>query len=526
MVTHDDDPTHAASTIVPARAAVDLEAALGSVTGGGDGITAAALPARMAPLYRAGGAVAGPCRSSAPGRHGRFGMGLRRDRRGSRRAGGADEMTTGLRNALLAGLYATFALAPAAWADDHVPFHLRFAENQCPPWTDEALPRQEFLTDTPSSTADPPRGLRGDDRPFRLDDVGVFVVNGVRYAIPVGHMAGQIGDAVYEDAVRGGGHETTGLYGVSFWMPSGRYVERHFGSYLRFCEPGRPPPGPNEYVVSATVLPPISTEGAEWRAERLLWRERTKAALGAPISEVLAGRVPQHADRVVTDVPGAIVYDGLHWHPNVEERDQSTDPLKHDLFHVQRDDLFGILRCTKVTVAATHGARTRAPWEPCEIRHVGPINPSLPLPEMRYAIPRRNAGDWASVYWTILDNIQELREEKNEYGDFSDCGELIRLLENIDGIISVRRSQYRITNELRGLVSSLDKNRCDPKIFIAEIRKLVSFCPPPFLNGRDEVYLFIGPGHHVSFGWSEANGQVFDPTVVVKKSFSDRCIND
>lgn len=309
-----------------------------------------------------------------------------------------------LRRTVLVVLLA-LAVAPAAWAERALPASLRLAPNQCPPWTAEDRPRQEYLTDAVGA-GQPPYRLRGDP-PIRLDEVGVWVVNGVRHAIPVGHMPRQLNDEIYEEAVRGGGHETTGLYGLAFWMPSGRMVERQFGSYQRFCEPGRAPPGPEEYAIGATVLPPGSAEAAEWRAERLLWRERTEAALGASIADVLAGRVPEHADRVVPDIPGAVVYDGLFWSGRTSERAPNPDPLRRDMYILSKGDLFGTLYCPAVVVVARTD-RTRAKYTDCDVR-VGPADPDGRLPELSYTIPYRDAAQWADVYDVIITKIERWR---------------------------------------------------------------------------------------------------------------------
>lgn len=291
-----------------------------------------------------------------------------------------------------------------AWAERDLPAYLRFAGNQCPPWTAEDLRRQEYLTDAIGPGA-PPFRYRGDP-PIRLDEVGTFIVNGVSYAIPVGHLPGQLdGDEAYEAAVDGDGYRTTGFYGLAFWMPSGRIVERQFGSYHRFCEPGRPPPDPDTYAIGADVLTRGAPQALEIRADRLLWRERVNAALGAPLANVLAGLVPEHSDRLISGIPGAIVYDGLHWHPDVTTWPARPDPLMHFTIFAEVDGLFAVIRCSGPTVVARRGDRSQAAWELCEVQNVGPTDPNSQLPEMRYRIPRRDIGEWAVIYRRIVNMI-------------------------------------------------------------------------------------------------------------------------
>lgn len=90
----------------------------------------------------------------------------------------------------LAVLALLSTLGSIAHADGHVPFYLRFAENQCPPWMDEALPRQEYLTDA-RSAFDPPFRRRGDP-PFRLDDIAVFIVGARVMRSPSGICGGSM----------------------------------------------------------------------------------------------------------------------------------------------------------------------------------------------------------------------------------------------------------------------------------------------------------------------------------------------
>lgn len=124
----------------------------------------------------------------------------------------------------------------------------------------------------------------------------------------------------------------------------------------------------------------------------------------APIADVLAGRVPEHADRLVPDIPGAVVYDGLSWSGRTSERAPNPDSLRRDMYILSEGDLFVTLYCPAVVVVAPTD-RTRAKYTPCDVR-VGPADPDGRLPEMQYTIPRRDAARWAEVYNVVVGHVE------------------------------------------------------------------------------------------------------------------------
>lgn len=292
-------------------------------------------------------------------------------------------------------------LACSATADQHVPLYLQFSGRQCEPWTAETEPRREIMSDWTG------RPLFDEDNPYRFDDTVQLIVHGTRYDIPLGHQQGKGNRAFYEDAVRGDGVEMIGIFGLTFWMPSLRYPERTGCYYGRCCEPGRPIPPADHYLVSADIVPSGSDMASERRFERLRWLERTETALRARLDDVLAGLVSEHRDRLVADVTGAIIYDGLFWN-GLEERDPKKDWLKSNFLMLQSEKLFAYVRCTSVTAAASL-RRKAAPFERCEVRRIGPRDPDSPLPEMEYRLARRDLKDWEEVYWAAIELMESWR---------------------------------------------------------------------------------------------------------------------
>lgn len=286
-------------------------------------------------------------------------------------------------------------LAGPAVGDVALPHHLRLAPSQCPPWTAPDQPRQPYLTD--ARPGQPPFRTRGEHGPYRLDEVATIDHHGTRYRIPVGYVQGMYGgDSAYDAAIGGSGLEVAGIPALSFWIPDGRPVERYSpGQYQQFCEPGRPPPAAHEYAVGVEVLPPVTPWSIEVRAARRHLLANVETYIGAPLRDLVAGRVPAHRDRLLGDVPGGFVLDGFYaaGEPPLAV---SSDPLGYQTILVHHDGLSGRIRCEMVVVTA----RTRpdlAPFTSCEVK-VGPSGDDSPRAEMHFWLPRNKLGEWPAVY--------------------------------------------------------------------------------------------------------------------------------
>ncbi|MEM9577142.1 MAG: hypothetical protein AAF999_09005 [Pseudomonadota bacterium] len=242
-----------------------------------------------------------------------------------------------------------------------------------------------------------------------MDDKVNLIIEEERYELPLGHQPGKLPKEFYEEAVRGPGVETDGLYDLNFWMPSLRYPERQDCPYQRCCEPGREIPSVDQYRLAVDVFPAETSRGKDARDERFEALRITELHLAASIDDVASRRVQKHLDRVVPDLRGVINFDGFYsWRS--PDRDPELNWKRVSSFRLKSDRLFGVASC-RITPFQYYDGISSPLKEDCNVESVGPVDPQSDLPEMQFVLPRRDLGDWEKVYWNTLTLLNEWKLE-------------------------------------------------------------------------------------------------------------------
>ncbi len=131
---------------------------------------------------------------------------------------------------------------------------IAYAGEECPSTVSPYNPRQT-QTDYKSLTL---KRYIGWDEIITVEAYSASKKKKMRFRMPFGYSSSQFLDIEPSQGIQ------TGMgFGIKFWMPDKRYVERIIEMDLFHpCENGRPPPTADQYLVS----------GAIWPLEKLVWR--------------------------------------------------------------------------------------------------------------------------------------------------------------------------------------------------------------------------------------------------------------